>query len=405
MKKPNDDHIDKLFRDGMKAPEGPVGFKEADWDDMARLLDGKTQKRGGVIRLSLYISGIAALLLLAIGLFWMRDTPRPDSVQRKPSNSQSVAGNKRTDQHTIESGRPAQQPSTPSNVSTGKKDLGNAFAATPAVIIPEVFYQDPAPVFDSIQQLQQAALTDRADRSLTGNVVADTSLQMIALQPQPDSSVKKNVTTPQPKIKNNVSGGPVLAISVLGAPDVNSVSSWNNGQVGSTVALQLSLRLTSRLSITTGAAYGKKPYHSTFAQYSSNYTRPIQPTDVMADCRVLDVPLNINYQLYNKGSNRFAVGTGLSSYFMLSERYQFNYAANSGISPYNLNISGQNQHILGVLNLNATYERRLNSKFGIIAQPYLKLPLTGIGNGQVGLRSTGVAIGFNWNIDPFRKTK
>jgi hypothetical protein len=113
---------------------------------------------------------------------------------------------------------------------------------------------------------------------------------------------------------------------------------------------------------------------------------------------VLDIPLNVSYQLFSKGNNSIALGTGFSSYFMLKENYRFDYSAESGWKPYNLEVRNQNTHLFGVVNIDVNYQRRLNSKFSAVIQPYMKLPVTGIGNGRVDLKSTGVALGVNWNI-------
>lgn len=190
-----------------------------------------------------------------------------------------------------------------------------------------------------------------------------------------------------------------LVLSILTAPDFNGVGgSFSNTQVGSTSGLMLSFGLTHRLTVSTGAMYAKKPYSANFSQYTTNYPFKVQPTNVYADCRVLDIPLNIDYRLYSKGRNMIAVGTGISSYFMLRENYRFDYDNNPGWASTNFDIKNQNQHILGVLNLSATYQRRMNEKFGINVQPYMKLPLTSIGYGKVDLQSTGVAVGVSWYL-------
>jgi hypothetical protein len=56
-----------------------------------------------------------------------------------------------------------------------------------------------------------------------------------------------------------------------------------------------------------------------------------------------------------------------------------------------------------VANLSATYQRQLNSKIALDVQPYLKLPLTDLGYGQVRLQTTGVAVGLTWNLNPLSK--
>ena len=99
------------------------------------------------------------------------------------------------------------------------------------------------------------------------------------------------------------------------------------------------------------------------------------------------------------------VGTGLSSYFMLREDYQFNYADSYATGPAHYTVINKNRNILSVLNLDVTYTHQINSKFGVTVQPYTKVPLSDVGYSQVRLQSTGVALGINWNINASSKPK
>jgi hypothetical protein len=177
------------------------------------------------------------------------------------------------------------------------------------------------------------------------------------------------------------------------------VKGFSQNKVGTNAGLLLTVGVSKKWSISTGAVYADKPYLTDFANYSSAYQFNTNPTSVSASCIVLDIPLNVGYQLYNGGGNKFSLGTGLSSYFMLRENYTFNYAGSYPGGPTSYNIRNQNKHIMGVLNLNATYQREVSSKFGVGVQPYFKVPLTGIGYGQVNLKSAGVAVGVTWNIN------
>lgn len=125
-----------------------------------------------------------------------------------------------------------------------------------------------------------------------------------------------------------------------------------------------------------------------------------KPDNVVANCKVLDIPLNVNYELYAKGRNSFTLGGGMSSYFMLSEKYNFSFA-DPALSSRNIQINNQNHHIFSILNLTSTYQRQVNSNLGIVVQPYMKLPLSRIGFGQVDLKSAGLAVGFSWSINSF----
>ena len=113
---------------------------------------------------------------------------------------------------------------------------------------------------------------------------------------------------------------------------------------------------------------------------------------------MLDVPLNVGYQVYHKNKDMFMVGTGLSSYFMLQEAYSFSYANAGTTGPTNYTVPNPDKYLFKILNLNATYERQISSKAGVTVEPYLKMPLADIGYSQVKLQTAGVAVGLTWNL-------
>ena len=88
---------------------------------------------------------------------------------------------------------------------------------------------------------------------------------------------------------------------------------------------------------------------------------------------------------------------------MLRESYKFSYADTYETGPSNYTVPGTSKYFFGVLNLKATYQHQVNSKFGISIQPYLKLPLGNIGYSQVHLQTTGIAVGVTWNLNPLPK--
>jgi len=213
------------------------------------------------------------------------------------------------------------------------------------------------------------------------------------------------------KVVKRIQGfAPKFALSVFVAPDINGVNKIaNGGQTGSNFGLQFSMQLSRKLSISSGAFYAVKPYQTNTGNYTpstqgwwkTKFGTTGKPDNVAANCEVLDIPLNINYQLFRKAGNSLSVGSGLSSYFMLRETYHFTFDDPS-INSTKFEINNRNQHLLGVVNLNATYERKVNSRIGLLIQPYLKLPVSKIGFGQVDLQSAGVAVGLSWDINSFR---
>ena len=240
------------------------------------------------------------------------------------------------------------------------------------------------------------------DKTSLGTADANAGKKAIAANPAAKST--------KSAIRQNPGSRPVFALGVIASSDLNGVnSSFQQTKIGGNFGATLSVTF-KKWTISTGAQYDIKPYLTSFENYHTAYQFPTNPSSVKADCRMLDIPLNINYQVYRQRANSITIGTGLSSYFMLREDYQFNY--NTGgydngtpAGPSHYSVVNKNRNILSVLNIDATYTHQINSKFGVTVQPYTKVPLSDVGASQVRLQSTGVAFGINWNINASPKPK
>src|SRR5690606_40671317 len=140
-----------------------------------------------------------------------------------------------------------------------------------------------------------------------------------------------------------------------------------------------------------GALYAKKLYQSNLANYRpgnpvySQYT----PLSVDADCDVLDIPVNINVDILRQRQTTWFASTGISSYLMLKETYDYTYPPHQYGDLKQLTLRNQNRHVLGIGNLSVGYRRQLGGAVNLTVQPFVKVPLTGIGNGKIRLYSSG----------------
>ncbi|WP_069660584.1 hypothetical protein [Arcticibacter eurypsychrophilus] len=404
MRAPNENKLDQLFKAGLAASDNPIAFWEHDWVEMRKLLKKNSSQISAIYPFVYYASGIAAILLLTIGLFLLDqqhtgNLPNDKFTKRVIKSQQDHLKNN-LDQNSRAS-LPVGKKKSDSKLLNNPK---NEYVQSILILGNSSSYYNQ----DILKKLQQIGVNaDLFSKSNQGKELPNM-LSKLNVIPEPiaseDPSLPVEREKAQPK-KPFIKISPVFTLSLLAAPDINGVNSLNNGQIGGNLGFQLGIKLSQKWSISTGAVYAVKPYGININTNTTNYTangtyaQPLNYID--ANCSVLDIPLNLNYRLYNKGKNTLVVGTGLSSYFMLRETYRYDY----GPEYSTVQIKNRNQHIMGVLNLNTTYMRRVNSKFSIIAQPYIKLPLTGIGNGRVDLQSTGIGLGVNWNLNLKQKSK
>jgi hypothetical protein len=186
-------------------------------------------------------------------------------------------------------------------------------------------------------------------------------------------------------------------------PDVSKAGSSKTGKT--TLAYGLGVGYTlNRITLRTGIFASKKIYWADANDYQ--LAHPIPPTvkfvGADANCDVVEVPLKVSYSFIEKGKNTVFGGAGLSSYFMKKEKYVYNYETGWGTSyTYPYETKNENKHYFSVLNLSAGYARDISKTVSLSAEPYIDVPLVGIGVGKVRLNSAGVL--FSVSVKPFRK--
>ena len=435
MKKDKDKAFDDLFKAELGNPANETGYREADWDAFEKMLDEPKKRKGIIFWLPILSS--AAALLLFIGWWFFKpqvvkqnDQQQTVKVKGINTKNQVVAGTKpaqnvaknNTETPSVLS---KQLPTKTEVIDTQLK--GNEHKKAPSSFMAKsqntglVHYTPSVSVGgkDNGTALPNSKNTVTLSRDLAKLLAFNSGLNDDKLPgneyainggPVVDRDIVGNVRY-NPYLPKNESSTtklgfvrhPQLALSFIGASELNSVDMVGGSKAGTNLGVLFSAGLFNKFTISTGATYSTKPYSTNAANYHTAYVFKTNPTNIEADCRVLDIPINVDYQLYNKHQNKFSIGTGLSSYVMLHESYQYYYASAYAKGPTNYTVANPGKYFFGIANLQATYERQINSKVGLSIQPYLKLPLTNIGYSQARLQTMGIAIGLNWNLNSLTK--
>ncbi len=236
-----------------------------------------------------------------------------------------------------------------------------------------------------------------------------TNAQSINKEPQPEpaaanpaaaSSTKKK-DTPKEKTKNR------LAFSVLTGIDKSSIHGTGSSKLGYNLGAQVSYNLSKRWSLITGFIYTKKNYSAEgedFHPPKHYWTNYVKLNSLDGNCVMWDIPLNVRYNITTKPSNTWFVSTGLSSYIMRKQAYTYDYIYNGTPTIRDWETSSQENEWFKILNLSAGYERALGKSWSVQAEPFVKLPLSGVGFGSMEMGSYGILVGIKYK-PVFNKTK
>ncbi len=175
------------------------------------------------------------------------------------------------------------------------------------------------------------------------------------------------------------------------SPDFNSIENLGTSALGGTVGILFEYKLSKKLILQTGITYSNKKYIGSFEDYH-NWTdwkgyHPSKPTEVDGGCKIIDIPINLRVNLFQKPKQTWFVSSGISSYLMTKESYTYIYNwAPSKTSNWNDN----SKYYWSVLNFSVGFEKQISKHFSLQIEPYLKTPLKSVGRGGVNLYSSGL---------------
>lgn len=212
----------------------------------------------------------------------------------------------------------------------------------------------------------------------------------------------KPAATAKAKNKSPLKKSFGLAFTLSAGPDLSAVGVDKLGKVKPVYGAGLSLTYGKHFSINTGYYTANKVYKAEAADYKFP-TRPYHYNylyEIDANCRVVEIPLSLSWNFREKNRGNWFVSAGASSFLMKRETYEYLYKYPSGqVTTYTKRFGNKNKHIFSVLSLSGGYKYQLSKSVFVAAEPYLKIPTTGVGAGKLHLNSGGVL--FTVGIRPF----
>jgi len=238
--------------------------------------------------------------------------------------------------------------------------------------------------------------------------IAEADENLITAYAAPDSVTKSDQQEPEEVSKDTlqldadeekkneaIKVSHAFYLRALASPDFSTIDNSTATSSGSNYALLLDYQLTHRWSVSTGGIWSMKKYASdketTYGKYTADR--------MVGNCRVLDIPINIYYRFLPQSKVSFYAGAGLSSYIMLSEDYTYTFDSPSGSKDFSFNIEKENNEWFKMLNVSMGVQYQVANRFHVQVEPFIKTPLSGVGEWDVKLSSMGIFMGLKYKLN------
>jgi hypothetical protein len=392
MKHWNDD-MDELFK--RSGNDYPLRTGESEWDTIAQRLQNtpvtskkKNRKRyKGLIMLFLTIGLLASLLTqltnrnFSPGYKILSDQPGYVGSSN-PGKSQDLIKQK----EDIATSHISQNISVVNRQKTKKNVIDNSSALT-------------------IQTKQGRIATTSLTRpsgsasfpSYTDTITGIIEKRVIPEIEQPEDPGKQTeFATPKNKKKYGFYAGFVTG------PQLNEVKSQGMRKLSIGLGIVGGYRFSRNISLETGIHFSKKHYFSDGKYFNMKNPDPAMPPDmkvltIEGNSSLFEWPVKLRYDLLQKNKTTLFSSAGISSYFLIKEKNNYVTMMNGNQDQMTGNYKNTNRYIAAAINLSAGYEYKTGNQNSIRLEPYIQIPIKGIGVGSMPVTSAGLHIGIIWN--------
>ncbi len=438
----DDNELDRVSREAAGKYTPPA---DANWQVLSNELDKVMPVEKRKRRILFYWWLLPALLIGGATAYWLVEKNNTDDITAtskqsiltqtdkkeekniaptvpandvKKQNDPTVNGNVEKEvPNKLIATKTAKQPLTNNSSNTQERtNAGNtSLAINPKNITPSAKYQaanQPVSKAADLPAKETQVLTMAAPKTETN--VSKEIVENKIDQPAKEStttatkenkvdSVQETVTqtdatTSASPIKKNkpeiLQRGKGLSFGLIAGVDKSTVKFRYSSGAGINIGVLAGYHFNDKWSIHTGAIYTQKNYKLDGADFTApkgSWPSYYKLDNVEGYCRMWEVPLMARYTISHSNKNSFFFSTGLSSYFMTSENYDYYYYNNSGqLIMRNMAYNSTDTHILSILHLSAGFENRISKSLSLQVEPYAKIPLAGVGLGNIRLSSFGL---------------
>lgn len=187
-------------------------------------------------------------------------------------------------------------------------------------------------------------------------------------------------------------------IGVAAGPDFSKVQSMAFSNSGFSIGLIAGIKLAGKISFETGILWNRKYYNSTGNEFNMDKIKSTMPAGMVinsleAKSSLIEIPFKIKYDFLNRANATWFATAGISAYIMTTESNKYHVTMNGNTEMVTGIYRNYNYGLPAVASISVGYQKNLSKFINIRIEPFLKIPLQGMGVGNLPITSTGLQFG------------
>ena len=158
--------------------------------------------------------------------------------------------------------------------------------------------------------------------------------------------------------------------------------------------LVLGLEFNKKIALETGIQLSQKKYHTSgeyFHPEKGSMPANMSIKSLNGSSNLIEIPLSVKYN-FSKKKNTLYGKVGVSSFIMTKEANRYQAVISGQPMEVNSTYNNTKAYAAAELRLSAGYQHKPGKKMIIRVEPYIQIPLRGIGIGALPVTSTGLQL-------------
>ena len=188
-------------------------------------------------------------------------------------------------------------------------------------------------------------------------------------------------------------------IGAIAGISFNQVKKQGFQKPGYNIGLLAGYQFTKHLSVETGLIFEQKYYNSKgeyfdMSKLASTMPVGMQVISLKSSFAIFELPLNFKYNFNNRiAGGHFYTTAGISTYLSSKEFNQYKTLLNGTESSMTGTYNNVSHYTAASLNISFGYQKNISRSARVSIEPYIQLPLKGIGVGSLPVTTAGIHLG------------
>jgi hypothetical protein len=202
------------------------------------------------------------------------------------------------------------------------------------------------------------------------------------------------------KKKDTIQRSSKIYWGIVFGPGINRVKNQKLLKPGFDIGIMAGISiLKGRAFVEAGLLYTEKYYFSDGKYFNMDKAGGSMPQgmDVMSlegSSRFFELPVKFKYNVFQKNRSGVFLSTGISSYLMTREENDYLAMMNGSEQNMSGSYNNNRRYMAVMANFGAEYNYKIGKHTRLRIEPYLQIPLKGIGIGSMPVMTTGLHFGF-----------